>query len=373
MLSGGSMRKSRKFVLVFLTAFIMMFIGIIQNNTVFAAETSVKYRTNIQSKGWTEYSYDGSMSGSVGQALRLEAIDVDVINNDNLGIKYSVHLQDFGWQDYKSDGALSGAIGEAKRLEAIKIELFGDDALNYDVFYRVHAQNLGWLSWTKNGYAAGTEGFAYRLEAIEIKLYKKGDPNTPDVSGTSFKSKNGLKLVEYTSHVQNKGWLEYSSDGELSGTEGLALRMEAFRVKLSASLPSGSIVYKSHVQNVGWMSEVSDGAISGIQGESKRVEALTIRLNGTISNYFGVEYRTHVQNLGWTDWKRDGEISGTTGKALRIEAIEIRLFDKSQPPVITPEPEPEPEPEPPEPTPPALEPRQGPEDKLSNLLVALFR
>jgi ATP-dependent Clp protease protease subunit len=38
-----------------------------------------------------------------------------------------------------------------------------------------------------------------------------------------------------------------------------------------------------------------------------------------------------------------------------------------------PEPEPEPEPEPPEPTPPALEPRQGPEDKLSNLLVALFR
>ena len=37
-----------------------------------------------------------------------------------------------GW---KADGALSGTEGEAKRLEAIQIRLTGEAAEQYDVYY----------------------------------------------------------------------------------------------------------------------------------------------------------------------------------------------------------------------------------------------
>ena len=44
----------------------------------------------------------------------------------------------------------------------------------YDVFYRGHAQTYGWLDWSKNGEMAGTEGLAKRLEAINIVIVPKG-------------------------------------------------------------------------------------------------------------------------------------------------------------------------------------------------------
>lgn len=69
---------------------------------------------------------------------------------------------------------MSGTTGEAKRLEAICIELTGANKDKYDVYYRVHAQTYGWLDWSKNGEMAGTEGLAKRLEGIQIVLVPKG-------------------------------------------------------------------------------------------------------------------------------------------------------------------------------------------------------
>ena len=53
-----------------------------------------------------------------------------------------------------SNGAMSGTSGQAKRLEAIELELYGEVAYYYDVYYRVHAQSYGWLGWAKNGETA---------------------------------------------------------------------------------------------------------------------------------------------------------------------------------------------------------------------------
>ena len=69
---------------------------------------------------------------------------------------------------------MSGTTGEALRLEAIKIQLTGADADQFDVYYRVHAQNVGWMDWAINGTEAGTAGFGNRLEAIEIQVLPKG-------------------------------------------------------------------------------------------------------------------------------------------------------------------------------------------------------
>jgi hypothetical protein len=88
-------------------------------------------------------------------------------------IVYRTHCQTYGWLDWVPNGQLSGTSGQAKRLEAIEIKLTGDISNYYDVYYRVHCQTYGWLDWVKNGEMAGTMGQSKRLEAIEIKLVPK--------------------------------------------------------------------------------------------------------------------------------------------------------------------------------------------------------
>lgn len=292
-----------------------------------STSVSVKYRTHVQSNGWQEYVNDGAASGTTGQSLRLEAINIIVTGSENLGIEYSVHVQDIGWQGYVSDGALGGTTGQAKRLEAIKISLTGSDADLYDIYYRVHVQGGGWLDWAKNGSAAGTEGLSQRLEAIEIKVVKKTD-NVIFNTTRPFVSAYGTGEINYRTHVQDYGWQGYVSDGTVSGTQGQAKRLEGINIRLGANMPDGSVVYSTHIQGDGWKNSVSDGALSGTVGQSKRLEAININLTGEIANIYDIYYRVHIQGAGWLGWAKNGEYAGSTGFSYRLEAIEIVLVTK---------------------------------------------
>ena len=145
------------------------------------ANVNVAYRTHVQTFGWQGWKYNGQMSGTSGQAKRLEGINIKLTNKPYSGsIVYTTHVQTYGWQGnennpntWRRDGDMSGTSGEAKRLEAIRIALTGEMAEHYDVYYRVHAQSFGWLGWAKNGEAAGTAGLAKRLEGIQIVLVPK--------------------------------------------------------------------------------------------------------------------------------------------------------------------------------------------------------
>ncbi len=144
-------------------------------------DTNVSYRTHVQSYGWQGWRYNGGMSGTSGQAKRLEGIYVRLTNKQyGGGIQYRTHVQKEGWQGWKSEGEMSGTSGKARRLEAIQIRLTGEMAEHYDVYYRVHAQSYGWLGWAKNGESAGTEGLAKRLEGIQIVIMPAGEA-VPDV------------------------------------------------------------------------------------------------------------------------------------------------------------------------------------------------
>ncbi|WP_303868452.1 lectin like domain-containing protein [Acetobacterium wieringae] len=133
------------------------------------------YRTHVQDQGWQNWLSNGGASGTSGESLRLEGIEIKMDTKGyDLGIDYCTHVQNQGWQELKSNGIMSGTEGQSLRLEAIKIQLTGADATQFDVYYRVHAQNVGWMDWASNGAAAGTAGFGYRLEAIEIQVLPKG-------------------------------------------------------------------------------------------------------------------------------------------------------------------------------------------------------
>lgn len=135
----------------------------------------VGYRTHVQSYGWQPYVYDGAITGTSGQAKRLEGIIIQNLDAATPGsIQYKTHVQTYGWEkEWKSNAAMSGTSGQAKRLEAIQIKLTGDLEKKYDVYYRAHIQSYGWLGWAKNGEMAGSEGFGKRMEAMQIQYVEK--------------------------------------------------------------------------------------------------------------------------------------------------------------------------------------------------------
>ena len=151
----------------------------------------VNYMTHVQSYGDQSYVFDGSVSGTFGEAKRLEGIRIKLNTSKtgvSGGITYRTHVQSYGWLDWSSNGSFNGTKKESKRLEAIEIKLTGSMAEAYDVYYRVHAQSFGWLGWACNGQPAGTAGYAKRLEGIQIVLLPKGStpPSVlPGVAGTS--------------------------------------------------------------------------------------------------------------------------------------------------------------------------------------------
>lgn len=290
-------------------------------NSVVTSSPSITYQTHVQDYGWQSWKSNGEVSGTVGQSKRLEGINIK-LSNINGSIEYKTHVQDIGWQDWKSNGQMSGTSGQSKRLEAIKVKLSGEAANQYDVYYRVHAQDYGWLDWAKNGESAGTEGYSKRLEGIQIVLVKKGE-NAPGSTSRPFI----YKMIKYQTHVQNIGWQGEKADGEMSGTTGQSLRLEAIKIQLSSSI-DGGIVYKTHVQDYGWQNFVANGQASGTSGQAKRLEAIQMQLTGNAKNQYDLYYRVHAQNFGWLGWAKNGESAGTAGYSYRLEGIQIVLVPK---------------------------------------------
>ena len=290
-------------------------------NSVVSASPSISYQTHVQDYGWQSWKSNGEVSGTVGQSKRLEGININ-LSNINGSIEYKTHVQDIGWQDWKSNGQMSGTSGQSKRLEAIQIKLSGEAANQYDVYYRVHAQDYGWLDWAKNGESAGTEGYSKRLEGIQIVLVKKGE-SAPGSTSRPFI----CKMIKYQTHVQNIGWQGEKADGEMSGTTGQSLRLEAIKIQLSSSI-DGGIVYKTHVQDYGWQNFVANGQASGTSGQAKRLEAIQMQLTGNAKNQYDLYYRVHAQNFGWLGWAKNGESAGTAGYSYRLEGIQIVLVPK---------------------------------------------
>ena len=135
--------------------------------------------------------------------------------------------------------------------------------------------------------------------------------------------------LNYQAHVSNIGWQTEVKEGEIAGTTGKSLAVEALR--LNMVLPEGiegGIEYAAHVSNIGWQKSVQNGEIAGTTGKSKSIEAIKINLTGDIAEKYDVYYRVHSANFGWLGWAKNGEYAGSAGYARAVEALEIRLYKK---------------------------------------------
>lgn len=288
-------------------------------------QPSVSYSSYVEGQGWMPTAMNGGLSGTSGQAKRIEAIRVGIENIAGLSVHYSTHVQSHGWLNWTNGAGINGLPGQGKRMEAIKLELTGKNAGNYDIYYRVHAERFGWLGWAKNGAPAGTEGYGFRAEAYEVQVVPKG--TAFDQGGAAYKVKDNASVV-YTTHIQSLGWLKDSRNGQPSGTTNRELRMEALKVSLQNDQYTGGVEYRTHVESHGWMNPVSNGAISGTTGQTKRVEAVQINLTGEMAQHYDIYYRVHSQSFGWLGWAKNGMSAGTEGMKKRVENIEIKLVEK---------------------------------------------
>lgn len=121
-------------------------------------------------------------------------------------LKYQAHCQNLGWQEEKKNGEWAGTTGQGLRVEAIIINA------DINIQYRVHIQDKGWSDYVPNGCIAGTIGESKRIEAIEI-----------------ISSKNPIKAQAHVENIGNQK--EVTGTHIKIGTEGQALRLEAFRLE----------------------------------------------------------------------------------------------------------------------------------------------
>lgn len=142
----------------------------------------VVYRTWIQGKGWKQkWKKNGSIAGLVGEKRYIRYFKARISGvSPGGGIEYQVNTKYAGsgsgwstdWRQYwVSDGSDGG--NDKQRIETMKIKLYGGVAHYYNVYYRVHVQGFGWMGWTKNGRMAGTENMNRRIEAVQVVLVKK--------------------------------------------------------------------------------------------------------------------------------------------------------------------------------------------------------
>ncbi|MBQ9621206.1 MAG: N-acetylmuramoyl-L-alanine amidase [Atopobiaceae bacterium] len=168
-----------------------------------------------------------------------------------------------------------------------------------------------------------------RWEQLKSEIMKGEDPKEDDEEvkqedidaivaavaaiGEPFNA-NGMY---YRAHVAYVGWQSQVRDGQMAGTTGRGLGIEAIEFQPPKDI---GLKVSAHLANVGWVDyDLPLGGIVGTTGESRAIEALRIYTD------VPVKYRVHVQNVGWQEWVGNGEMAGTEGQSLQVEAFQMVL------------------------------------------------
>ena len=140
-----------------------------------------------------------------------------------------------------------------------------------------------------------------------------------------------MPTLKYAAHVAKLGWQPKMTSGQIVGTSGKSLQVEALDIALLQNTLGGTIQSKAHIQSIGWTGWQTGDTRLGTTGRGLQLEAVQFRITDQLLAKYDISYRAHVQNIGWMPWVTNGATAGTTGKGLQIEALQIRLLEKPAP------------------------------------------
>lgn len=303
-------------------------------NATFSSLTLPTLNYSVQSKniGWGPSVASSGIAGTVGKALRAESFKLslgNLVGGLTGGISYQAHVKNKGWLPEVHDGQIAGTVGEKLQLEAFKIHLTGQVANYFSVYYRAQVSNIGWTTFTTNGQIAGSIGANQAVEAIQIIIAPKQKAAPSAKSSVPYSYLNKPAII-YQAHSATIGWGAGVSEGEIAGTVGRNLRLEAMKANVTGLIAgeTGGVTYRAYVQNKGWLAQTGNNGIGGTTGLALHAEALSLQLTGEVSKYYDIWYQVHVQNAGWMGWAKNGASAGTTGMNRQIEAFRVRILAK---------------------------------------------
>ncbi|PWJ49363.1 N-acetylmuramoyl-L-alanine amidase [Faecalicatena contorta] len=134
----------------------------------------------------------------------------------------------------------------------------GKSTNNFGLWYRAHVEKLGWLPAVHDGQVAGTTGHGLRLEALKI--------DTRKLPGVKIKA---------SAHIQSKGTVDYGyiTHETVIGTTGQKKRLEAIMLDVEG-LEGKKLYVQMHFHKDGWGNAVAggDGGSFGISKETQAVK-----------------------------------------------------------------------------------------------------
>ncbi|VUZ25703.1 Uncharacterised protein, partial [Acetobacterium wieringae] len=352
-----------------------------------ASKYTVQYRGHLENSGWTSWKKNGETLGTTGQELRLEAISIVLIKNVDLNANITNEVKNKApylqiWaSDFPRADVLLHDIRTEHRVLNPKVTAginkssgftFTIDPThkNYNFLRKMHTTIYVYEIYSNKRKDLVFEGriltddedfnklravtcegeLGYLLDSIQRPA--KYINVTPEQWMTTVLDNHNMQVTSdkrlymgictvlgdgsgvvistaYRSHIENQSWLTWVKNGDLSGTTGSSLRMEALELKLenTGSVDIG-VTYRVHLANSGWQEWKADGATAGTTGQGIQMEAIEIKLTGADAGMYSIQYRVHVQDEGWQDWKQDGQTAGTTGQALQAEAICVIIVSK---------------------------------------------
>ena len=132
----------------------------------------------------------------------------------------------------------------------------------------------------------------------------------------------------YRAHCQDVDWLDPVHDGQVAGTVGFGLRMEAIKI----TPPEGWVLDVAlHIANVGWKhyKGIENGIkdpVMGTTGKSQAIESVLIRVVSRPANdKRKLYFRVHQAGTGWKAWTKEGFASGSDGLSIPLEAIQMKV------------------------------------------------
>ena len=284
---------------------------------------SISVRSHTSNIGWMSPVRSGSVAGTTGRGLSMEALEAQLDWYGHSGaIELRGHVSNIGWQQW-SEGRC-GTTGKAQRLEAVQIRLTGEASEKYDIWYCAHVSGIGWLDWACNGAAAGSAGKGRAIEAVKVVLVEKGgaapgssakvfigDPDAVTVSGSAV---SGESLA--------------SSSGQKATIGGKGARLlNSIALSVAGQTDNGSITYSVMDGYSGWGASSTDGgAAKAVSGAP--VKAIKLSLSGQLAANYDIWYRACDSGNGWTGWTSNGQACGVSGGSSGLCGIEIALVSK---------------------------------------------
>ena len=286
---------------------------------------SITVRSHTSNIGWMSPVGGGSVAGTTGRGLPMEALEAQLGWYGHSGsIELRGHVSNVGWQQW-SEGHC-GTTGKSQRLEAVQIRLTGEAADKYDIWYCAHVSGIGWLDWACNGAAAGSAGKGRAIEAVKVVLVEKGGA----APGSSAKVFIGDPDAVAVSGSAVSGESLGSSSGQKATIGGKGAKLlNSIALSVAGQTDDGSISYAVMDAYSGWGASSSDGgAAKAVSGAP--IKAIKMSLSGQFAANYDIWYRVYDSGNGWTGWTSNGQACGVSGGSSGLCGIDVALVNKGQ-------------------------------------------